>query len=167
MSLDKAGIDELKNEFDKFVMDRCVTNEQGEDEIDAQEAEDEDIPNFVEELLKKLLSPSFSGVNLTRIDIKRIGTEMDYSLPIKERNKMFKAMMRHMVSKPELEQVFNVINKHIDGRLLIYKELGDTFPASKYIFDNYETKIEQTKKMLERIVRDFEEFDPNAESVIM
>jgi len=167
MSLDKAGIEELKNEFDKFVIDRCATNERGEDELDAENAEDEDIPNFVEELLKKLLAPAISGVSLTRIDIKRIGTEMDYSLPIKERNKMFKAMMRHMVSKAELQQLFNVINKHIDGRLLIYKEFGETFPASKYIFDGYAIKIENTKKMLDRIVRDFEEFDPSAEPVIM
>jgi len=167
MSLDKAGIEELKNEFDQFVMDRCATNERGEDELDAENAEDEDIPNFVEELLKKLLAPAISGVSLTRIDIKRIGTEMDYSLPIKERNKMFKAMMRHMVSKAELQQLFDVINKHIDGRLLIYKEFAETFPASKYIFDSYEVKIENTKKMLDRIVRDFEEFDPSAEPVIM
>jgi len=168
MSLDRAGIEELKQEFDKFVLDRCAIDpEQGEDAMSAEEAEDEDIPNFVEELLKKLLAPAISGINLTRIDIKRIGAEMDYSLPIKERNRMFKAMMRHMVSKDELQKVFDTINKHIDGRVLIYRELGESFPASKYIFDVYEQRIERTKKMLIRIVEDFEEFDPNAESVLM
>jgi len=151
------NLDDLKAEFDKFVRESCVTEE--EKQVKADEEEDEDNPAFVEELADKLLGPAHAGVYLSRLDIKRVAEGIDESLPIKERTRMIKALMRHTTTKEYLRDAFSEFNKHINGRLAIYQELGEGFPSSKYIFDEYTQKAEKTKRMFERMIEDFEEFD--------
>lgn len=158
---DFNNLDDLKAEFDKFVTERCVNEEQKQ--IDEQEQEEEETPAFVDELADKLLGPAHAGVYLSRLDIKRVAEGIDESLPIKERKRMIKSLMRHTTTKDFLRSAFGEFNKHINGRLAIYQELGENFPASKYIFDEYTQKAEKTKKMFERMINDFEEFDPREE----
>lgn len=158
-------LDDLKNEFDKFVKDKCSVNP--EDNMgntqnpDAGDKEDEEpVPQFVDALTSKLLAPAVSGVYLSRLDIKRIAEGIDESIPIKERIKMVRALFRHTTKREYLENAFAEINKHINGRILIYKELSETFPASKEIFESNIEKAEKTKKMFEQIVNDYEEIEP-------
>lgn len=155
---DFNNLDDLKAEFDKFVTERCINEEQKQ--IDAEEQGEEEAPAFVDELADKLLGPAHAGVYLSRLDIKRVAEAIDESLPIKERKRMIKSLMRHTTTKEFLRTAFAEFSKHINGRLSIYQELGESFPASKYIFDGYTLKAEKTKKMFDRIVADFEEFDP-------
>jgi len=160
-------ISDLKSEFDKFVREKCTVDESGnpvEHDYDAGDAvDDEPVPAFVDELESKLLAPALSGVYLSRIDIKRISQALDESLPIKERNKMIKALFRHTTSKAWLREAFDEINNHIDGRINIYRELAEVFPATAPIFDEHAAKAEKTKKMFDRIVEDFEEIEPTDE----
>ena len=158
---DFNNLDDLKAEFDKFVQERCITEERKQ--IEAEEEENEENPAFVDELAEKLLGPAHSGVYLSRLDIKRVAEAIDESLPIKERKRMIKALMRHTTSKDYLRKAFGEFNKHINGRLAIYQELAEAFPSSKYIFDEFSQKAEKTKKMFERMIDDFEEFDPAEE----
>ena len=151
------NIDDLKAEFDKFVRESCVTEE--EKQAKSEEEEDEDNPAFVEELADKLLGPAHAGVYLSRLDIKRVAEAIDESLPIKERGRMIKALMRHTTTKEYLRKAFGEFEKHINGRLAIYQELSAGFPSSKYIFDEFSVKAEKTKRMFERMIEDFEEFD--------
>ena len=76
------NLDDLKAEFDKFVRESCVTEE--EKQVKAQEEEDEDNPAFVEELADKLLGPAHAGVYLSRLDIKRIAEAIE----IKDNNEL-------------------------------------------------------------------------------
>lgn len=156
------NLDDLKAEFDQFVQERCITEE--DKHIKEEEQEDEETPAFVDELAEKLLGPAYSGVYLSRLDIKRVAEGIDESLPVKERKRMIKALMRHTTTKDYLRKAFAEFNKHINGRLAIYAELGENFPSSKYIFDEYTQKAEKTKRMFERIIEDFEEFDPKEDS---
>jgi len=169
--MNRHDLDDLKAEFDKFVREKCTTDENGnpvENERDAGDAvDDEPVPAFVDELENKLLSPALSGVYLSRIDIKRISQALDESLPIKERKKMVKALFRHTNSKAWLRGAFDEVNKHIDGRINIYRDLGDTFPAAKPIFDGHIAKAEKTKKMFDQIVEDFEEIEPTDEPMMV
>ena len=155
---DFNNLDDLKAEFDKFVADRCINEEQKQ--VDAEENEDADAPAFVDELSEKLLGPAHSGIYLSRLDIKRVAEAIDESLPIKERKRMIKSLMRHTTTKEFLRNAFGEFNKHINGRLAIYQELGSEFPSSKYIFEELTAKAEKTKKMFDRIIEDFEEFNP-------
>lgn len=165
--MNQHDMNDLKAEFDTFVREKCTVDENGnpvENDLDTGDAvDDEPAPAFVDELENKLLAPALSGVYLSRIDIKRISQALDESLPIKERKKMIKALFRHTTSKVWLREAFDEINNHIDGRVLIYRELGETFPATKLVFDAYIAKALKTKKMFDQIVEDFEEIDPTDE----
>lgn len=154
---DFNNLDDLKAEFDKFVRESCISEEQKQ--VDAEE-DNEEAPAFVDELSEKLLGPAHSGVYLSRLDIKRVAEAIDESLPIKERKRMIKSLMRHTTTKEFLRNAFGEFNKHINGRLAIYQELAEAFPSSKYVFDEFTAKAEKTKKMFERIIDDFEEFNP-------
>jgi hypothetical protein len=158
-------MNDLRAEFDKFVREKCTTDlENQEKNPDMGDAVDEEpVPAFVDELADKLLAPVHSGVYLSRIDIKRVAEGIDESLPIKERSKMIKALFRHTTKREYLRKAFDEFNKHLNGRVLIYNELSEAFPASKPVFDGYIKKIEKTKKMFDQIVEDFEEIDPTAE----
>jgi len=158
-------IDDLKKEFDKFVKDKCSLNQ--EDNIyenqnpDAGDKEDEEpVPQFVDALTSKLLAPSLSGIYLSRLDIKRVAEAIDESIPIKERTKMVRSLFRHTTKKKYLEDAFEEVNKHINGRILIYQELSASFPSSKPIFDEQITKANKTMKMFEQIINDYEEIEP-------
>ena len=162
--MQKNEMNELRAEFDKFVREKCTTDAEGQQNADMGDAVDEEpVPAFVDELEEKLLAPAQSGVYLSRIDIKRVAEAIDESLPIKERKKMIKALFRHTTERQYLRNAFDEFNKHLNGRVLIYKELSEAFPASKPVFDGYIRKVEKTKRMFDQIVEDFEEIDPTEE----
>lgn len=156
------NLSDLRAEFDNFVKEDCSVDADGNiaDNRDAGDKEDnEPFPQFVDILTEKLLAPAISGVYLSRLDIKRIAEAIGESLPIKERVKMVRSLFRHTTTKKYLEDAFSEINKHINGRILIYTELSEAFPASKTIFDENIVKANKIMKILEQIAEDFEEIE--------
>ena len=167
-----GNMDELRAEFDKFVRDKCETSEDGSCDTDenpdgGDAVDDEPYPGFVDELTDRLLAPSKSGVYLSRIDIKRVAEGIDESIPIKERDKMIKALFRHTTKRDYLSAAFAEFNKHMNGRVLIYTELSEAFPASKEIFDTQIAKVKKTQKMFDQIVADYEEITPTFDPMMI
>jgi len=161
--MDHKDLSDLRADFDKFVKNECSIDENGQVEQNrdgGDKVDEEPVPQFVDALTSKLLSPAISGVYLSRIDIKRVATAIDESIPIKERIKMVRALFRHTTKKEYLKGAFAEIQKHINGRILIYTELGEAFPASKSIFDEHIQKAKSTSKMFTTIIADFEEIEP-------
>ena len=163
--MENHNLDDLRAEFDKFVKDKCSLDpeEQGnihQDPDAGDKVDEEPVPQFVDALTSKLLAPAVSGVYLSRLDIKRIAEAIDESIPIKERTKMVRALFRHTTKRQYLTDAFAEVNKHINGRILIYKELGETFPASKPIFDGHISKANANMKMFDQIIEDYEEIQP-------
>ncbi len=167
--MNREDLSDLRAEFDKFVQDKCSLQPEGESmNPDIGDKEDEDpVPQFVDALTSKLLAPALSGVYLSRLDIKRVAEGIDESIPIKERLKMVKALFRHTTKKSYLEDAFGEITKHIDGRILLYTELSEAFPASKKHFDEHINKAQKTKKMFAQIVEDFEEIEPTSDPLFV
>ncbi|MDQ7045172.1 MAG: hypothetical protein Q9M32_04580 [Sulfurimonas sp.] len=166
------NIDDLKAEFNKFVTDKCSMDPEEmmdpNQNPDAGDKEDEEpVPQFVDALTSKLLSPAQSGVYLSRLDIKRVAEAIDESIPIKERVKMVRALFRHTTRRQYLVDAFTEIDKHIHGRILIYQELSETFPASKEIFDGHIEKAKKTMKMFDTIIGDYEEIDPTQDPLFV
>jgi len=165
--MNREDLSDLRAEFDKFVKEKCsLEPDDGADarSPDSGDAVDEEpVPQFVDALTSKLLAPSISGVYLSRIDIKRVAQAIDESIPIKERIKMVRALFRHTTKKEYLELAFNEIKKHINGRILIYRELAEAFPSSKYIFDTQIQKAQKTMQMFDTIIEDFEEIEPSSD----
>lgn len=164
-----ADLNELRLEFDKFVKNDCSLDASDErmGTEESEEEEDEYVPQFVDALTSKLLAPAVSGVYLSRIDIKRVAEAIDESIPIKERIKMVRALFRHTTKKEYLKSAFNEINKHINGRILIYTELSEAFPASKVLFDEHIKKAKKTMKMFDTIITDFEEIEATSDPLMI
>jgi hypothetical protein len=156
-------IQSLKNEFEQFVVEKCST-EDGSCETE-EEIPSEELPPFWEEITQKLLSPEISGVNLSRIDLKRISDSLGDSVAISDRKKMVKAILRHKQTKAEIRNIFDEVEKHLNGRVLIYNEISKTYENSKPVFDNYIAKIDQMKKVFARIIDDFEDISPEADPI--
>jgi hypothetical protein len=155
----------LRAEFDQFVREKC---DAGSCETNNEDENGEEpVLGFVEELADKLLAPYHCGAYLSRLDIKRVAEAIDESIPIKERKKMIKALFRHTTSKEYLRRAFDEFDRHFGGRILIYQELSEAFPASKGIFDENIDKIKQTQKILDQIVLDFEEIEPTDEPMMI
>ncbi|KFN38822.1 MAG: hypothetical protein JU82_09695 [Sulfuricurvum sp. MLSB] len=157
-------LSDLRAEFDQFIRGKCDSESC---DTSTQEPEEEPVPAFVDEIADKLLAPYHSGVYFSRLDIKRVAEAIDESLPIKERKKMIKALFRHTTSKEYLRRAFDEFNRHFGGRVLIYQELSEAFPASKAIFDENISKIKKTQAMLDQIVQDFEEIEPTDEPMMI
>jgi hypothetical protein len=161
--MNNHDLSDLRAEFDKFVKDKCSLEPEADirSNPDAGDKEDEEpVPQFVDALTSKLLAPQQSGVYLSRLDIKRVAEAIDESIPIKERIKMVRALFRHTTKRDYLVDAFAEVDKHIHGRILIYTELGETFPASKPIFDGFIAKANKTMQMFETIISDFEDIEP-------
>ncbi len=167
--MNKEDLRDLRAEFDAFVKESCaMAPEDVQKARDMGDKEDEEpVPQFVDALAAKLLAPALSGVYLSRLDIKRVAEAIDESLPIKERAKMIKALFRHTTSKEYLKKAFEEFGRHINGRILIYEELGEAFPHSKPIFEEYSAKAKKTMKMFEQIVDDFEEIEPSEDPLFI
>jgi len=163
--MNKADFSDLKAEFDQFVRDKCDT--EACDTSSDGNPDNEPVPGFVDELTDKLLSPFHSGVYLSRLDIKRVAEAIDESIPIKERKKMLQALFRHTTRKEYLRGAFDEFNRHFGGRIRIYTELAEAFPASKSIFDENIAKIKKTQKILDQIVEDYEEIEPTDEPMMV
>lgn len=163
--MNTADLSDLKAEFDQFVRNKCDT--EGCDTSGESTPDDEPVPGFVDELTDKLLSPYHSGVYLSRLDIKRVAEAIDESIPIKERKKMLQALFRHTTRKTYLRCAFDEFNRHFGGRILIYTELSEAFPASKAIFEENIAKIKKTQKILDQIVEDYEEIEPTDEPMMV
>ena len=163
-------LSDLRAEFDKFVKQECAIGEDGQiaqNRDGGDQVDDEPVPQFVDALTERLLAPAISGVYLSRIDIKRVAEAIDESIPIKERVKMVRALFRHTTKKEYLREAFAEITKHINGRILIYTELGDAFPASKSIFEENIAKANKMSKMFETIINDFEEIEPTSDPLMV
>lgn len=163
--MNKADFSDLKAEFDQFVREKCDT--EACDTSGDGNPDNEPVPGFVDELTDKLLAPYHSGVYFSRLDIKRVAEAIDESIPIKERKKMLQALFRHTTKKEYLRGAFDEFNRHFGGRILIYTELSEAFPASKAIFNENITKIKKTQKLLDQIVEDFEEIEPTDDPMML
>jgi len=168
--MEQHDLSDLRAEFDKFVNDKCSLdpeNAQAQNRDAGDKEDEEPVPQFVDALTAKLLAPAVSGVYLSRLDIKRIAEAIDESIPIKERTKMVRSLFRHTTKKEYLKDAFKEIDRHINGRILIYQELSEAFPSSKTIFDEHIRKAEKTKKMFSTIIEDFEEIEPTSDPLLV
>ncbi|MDP3266615.1 MAG: hypothetical protein Q8M39_07285 [Sulfuricurvum sp.] len=66
-----------------------------------------------------------------------------------------------------MDGAFDEFNRHFGGRILIYTELAEAFPASKAIFEDNIAKIKKAQKILDQIVEDYEEIEPTDEPMMV
>jgi hypothetical protein len=160
-----SNLQDLKSEFEQFVVEKCSTQDGSCDTDENEEIPEDELPPFWEEITQKLLSPEICGANISRIDLKRISDTLGDSVAISDRKKMIKAILRHKQRKSEIRAIFDEVEKHLNGRVLIYNEISTNYPNSKVVFDSYVAKIERMKRVFARIVEDFEDISPEADPI--
>jgi len=162
LNFENNDINSLRNEFENFVAEKCSTEDCS---VDGEEIPSDELPYFTDELSQKLLAPAISGVNLSKIDLKRISDILEDSIAIQERKRMLKALLRHKQRKSELKLLFDNMVPHLNGRILIYREIAKSYPSSASIFNGYILKAENMKRTFIRIVEDFEDMNPEADPI--
>ena len=143
--------DKLKDEFEAFS--KCGTSYTSDEE----EVEVEDEGGFIATVQKYLLPPAMCGVYLSRLDIKVIGLKFNEDVQIRERKRMIRDILKAVTTKEDLEEVFSYIKDAVDEKLLAYDEIVKNFPVTSELFEDKKKKAENFKRVLDKIVIDFEE----------
>jgi len=143
----KIDFEDLKKEFDAFNVS-CEDNECEEDVSEE---------GFIEIVQKYMLTPAICGVYFSRLDIKVIGLRFGEDVQIRERKRMLRDILKAVVSKKEMERLFDIIKNSADEKRDIYKELVEKFPHTKDIFEENFEKIEKFKNRLDEILKEVSE----------
>jgi len=146
-------IQDLKSEFEslKNREDFCADNSCSSDE----EVDLNDYPSYTEALYAKIIAPSVSGIYLSRWDIKEIADTAGDSMSIHPRKRMFELLMKFAVSQERMKAVLDTMEVHIRGKIDIYKELQEKFPASHDIFEDKITKAQNTIKIFPTVIKEY------------
>jgi hypothetical protein len=143
----------LKVTFDnlKTKEDFCVNGECDSDES----VNLIDYPTYTDALYALLIAPVNSGIYISRLDLKEIALEAGESMSIHPRKRMFEMLMKYAVSKDTMIITLDAIEAHMDGKIAIYEELSEAFPASKHIFDEYISKANKTIASFTSILKEY------------
>ena len=146
------NFDDLRKEFDAQKMvkeESCEISCKDEDEA----------LGFIETISKYMLAPANCGVYFSRLDIKVIGLKFGEDVQVRERKRMLRDILKAVTSKGEFEKLVRIINDTSDEKIAIYEELSSHFPCSENIFEEKKIKNEKFRKVLENILKEFEEID--------
>ena len=143
------NFDDLKKEFENFD-EKCLINPK-EDEEEELEGD-----SFIEIIRKDMLTPAICGFYFSRLDIKAASNLFGESVQVRERRRMLRDLLKSILSKDDMEKLFDIFKAQIDHKLSIYKELAENFPASKEIFEENIKKAEKFKRKLDKILNEFD-----------
>jgi len=142
------NFEDLKKDFENFD-EKCLINRRDEDE---EEMEGE---GFMEIIRKEMLSPALCGFYYSRLDIKAASDLFGESVQVRERRRMLRDLLKSILSKEDMERLFEIFKAQIDHKLSVYRELGENFPSSREIFEENEKKAEKFKRKLDKILEEF------------
>ena len=146
-------IEELRAEFEamKESGEFCTDGScESDEEVDLK-----DYPSYTEALYAQIVAPSASGIYLSRWDIKDIAEVAGDSMSIHPRKRMFELLMKFAVSQERMEAVLDALEEHMQGKIDIYKELQNTFPHSKVVFEEKIAKAEKTIRSFPHILSEY------------
>ncbi|BCD59878.1 MULTISPECIES: hypothetical protein [unclassified Nitratiruptor] len=150
------NLDDLRKEFDALKAAKDFKDEEA-CEIGCEPAEEAE--GFIETIQKYMLAPANCGVYYSRLDIKIIGLMIEEDVQVRERKRMIRDILRSITSKEALANLFEVIEKVGQEKIDIYDQLSQAFPHSGPIFDDKKAKFQEFKKVLAKILEDFEEVE--------
>lgn len=146
-------MEDLRKEFENFSINEevcvdgsCVSDEEGDLK---------DYPSYTEALYAKLVSPTVSGIYVSRWDIKDIALVAGDSMAIHPRKRMFEMLMNYATTKENMQAVLDALGKHMEDKIVIYEELIQDFPASEEIFQPKIDKARKTMKLFPQIIEEY------------
>ena len=147
------NFDDLKKEFDALKAAKNIHEDTCEIGCETQE----DSVGFIETIQKYMLAPVMCGIYFSRLDIKVIGLMIDEDVQIRERKRMLRDILRSITNKEQMQAFVNATKKVAQEKINIYDELSQAFTHTKPIFEAKKQAYNKFCKVLEKIVKDFEE----------
>jgi len=151
--LNGADLNSLREDFETFKKQKnlcedgsCVTSES----IDLK-----DYPDYTDALYNIIMPPSKSGVYISRWDLKEIAMEAGESMAIHPRRRMFELLMKYAIDRDRMQLVLDALERHIQYKIEIYKELRDEFIHSAKLFQE---KIDKANRTVESFPKILEEY---------
>ena len=143
----RAEFDAMTNNSEEYCADGSCSTDEG---VDLK-----DYPSYTEALYARIVSPSVSGIYLSRWDIKEIANIAGDSMAIHPRKRMFELLMKFAVSQERMQAVLDVMENHMQEKIDIYKEISESFPHSAPIFKEKIEKAEATIKIFPQIMKEY------------
>ncbi len=147
-----ADFDNLREEFDNFMK----TQEEACDTGCDLEEDGEEYPDYVVELVKKMMTPQLCGIYFSKRDIQFIGKTYGELIGLKPRDRMLKDLLTSFLEPEDMQKMFQIIKEVVDIKIAIYDELSDNFRHSEPHLNRYRQKALQFKNRLDRIHQDYE-----------
>ncbi len=146
-----AEFDNLRDEFDNFMKAQEEACDTGCD----LEDDGEEYPDYVVELIKKMMVPHQCGIYFSKRDIQFIGKTYGELIGLKPRERMLKDLLTSFIEPDEMEKMFQIIKDVVDIKIAIYDELSDNFKHSEPYLAAYRQKAQHFKNRLDRIHKDY------------
>ncbi|BCD61828.1 hypothetical protein NitYY0826_C0691 [Nitratiruptor sp. YY08-26] len=150
------NFDDIKKEFDALKAVKDIKEEACE--IGCETAEDEE-SGFIETIQKYMLAPVRCGIYFSRLDIKVIGLMIDEDVQVRERKRMLRDILRSITSKEGFAAFIDAVDATAKQKIAVYDELAQNFPHSAKIFEGKKEAYEKFRKVLDKILQDFEEVE--------
>ncbi len=147
------NFDDLRADYEAFKNNEEFCNDgscSSDEDVDLK-----DYPNYTEALYAQIVAPVSSGIYLSRWDIKDIAEAAGDSMAIHPRKRMFELLMKYAVSQERMEAVLNAMEENFQNKVDIYKELQETFPASREIFEKNIVKAQKTMRSFPNILKEY------------
>ncbi len=150
----EINFDDIKKEFDALKAVKNIKEETCE--IECESTHDEE-SGFIETIQKYMLAPVKCGIYFSRLDIKVIGLMIEEDVQVRERKRMLRDILRSITSKEDFAAFIEAVDRTAQQKIAVYDELASNFPHSAKIFAAKKEAYEKFKKVLQNILRDFEE----------
>lgn len=154
-----ADFDNLREEFDNFMKNQEEACDTGCD----LEEDTEEYPDYVVELVKKMMVPQKCGIYFSKRDIQFIGRNYGELIGLKPRERMLKDLLTAFLEPDEMAKMFQSIKDLVDIKLATYDELADTFGHSAPFFEEHKQKAVRFKKRLDQIHKEYKELADSAD----
>ena len=151
----EINFDDIKKEFDALKAVKNIKEEACE--IGCESAQDEE-SGFIETIQKYMLAPIKCGIYFSRLDIKVIGLMIEEDVQVRERKRMLRDILP-ITSKEGFAAFIEAVEATAQQKIAVYDELASNFPHSANIFAAKKEAYEKFKKVLQNILRDFEEVE--------
>jgi len=145
-------MDSLRAEFEALQSkeDFCFDGS-----CESEENSLKDYPSYTDALYASLIAPISSGIYISRWDLKEIALVAGDDMAIHPRKRMFELLMKYASNREDMSKVLEALEEHIEYKVEIYRELMESFPSSREIFEPKIEKAQKTIRLFPKILAEY------------
>ena len=136
-------LNEFRREFEALKQQSLAACEDGSCEL---EEGYEEYPDYLKAIYHEVMPPIKSGVYISRWDLKNIAEQLDESIALDVRERMFKKLMQWIGSPEDMRRLIDVFGELIDAKCDTYREFVQRYPSMEDIFEPKIVKAQKAKR---------------------